>query len=631
VPERRRFSGRERAALYLAADGRCSWCGGELLPGWHADHEVPWSRGGPTDVVNGQALCPDCNLSKGDHVSSLRPWQERALRRFISSSQRDFLVEATPGAGKTTLALTAARTLLDEGQVARVIVVCPTSHLRRQWADAANALGIPLDPGFVNKNAGLSPDYLGAVVTYASMVTGSLIVRRLCSVPTLIVLDEVHHCSEEDRSAWGRAIGEAFADVGYRRLLLSGTPFREDGRPIPFVRYENGVAVADYRYLYPEALRDGVCRPVEFLAFDGEMQWREVSGRTITSLLSVANNEKDERRAFRSALLADGAWMPDVLAAADRHLTQVREEMPDAGGLVIANTREQARAYALLLQGITGQEATVVVSRDNGEDLDNGLDPSAEIKRFAAAPSRRWLVAVRMVSEGVDIPRLAVGVYATSTWTEMFFRQAIGRFIRVRGELEPAAAVFVPSVGTLLTLAARIADEIDLTLREESERSYDSDGTEQGELPLSEPLGSGAATEYGRIADGEAFDLAEIERARTFRQTRPEYRSVSETTLALILRDMGGRRPAGETSDPFDIEALRASPPTPAPISVEQQLRSLRNRVKRAVNRYCHRTQEEQGVVHGKLNRTCGDRVPTASIATLNKRLGLLREWGEEV
>ncbi len=621
----RHFSPSERAALYLAADGHCARCGAELKSGWHADHVAPYARGGATDVINGQALCPTCNLTKGVRVPpSLRSWQARALREYSQSTQENFLVEATPGAGKTTFALTVARRLLDEGAISRVIVVCPTAHLRSQWATAALALDIQLDSQFANENGALSPDYHGAAITYASLVPGALVVRRLCSARALVILDEVHHCGEEGRSAWGAGLRRAFDGLACRRLLLSGTPFRQTGDEIPFVRYENGVAVPDYRYDYPAALTDGVCRPVEFLAYDGEMQWREVSGTTVTSFLSAANDEKDERRAFRSALLPDGAWMPDVLAAADRHLSQVREEIPDAGGLVLARDKVSARAYAVLLRRITGQEPTVVVSRDNGEDDPDQPDPSTEIRAFSKDPSKRWIVAVKLVSEGVDIPRLAVGVYATNTWTEMFFRQAIGRFVRLRSEGE-SAAVFVPSVATLLKLAARIADETDVTLRDQSERKTDTgdDGEDSGQLPMTEPLTSGAATEHSRIVNGETVTPDEIAAAMPIKSARPEYRSISDSLFALVVRD--ARVAAG-------IMATAVEPTTvssPPPVAVEQKLRSLRYRVNLGVKRRARRLDEAHGTIHGTLNRLCGDRVPTASIKTLEKRLEILREWGE--
>ena len=65
------------------------------------------------------------------------------------------------------------------------------------------------------------------------------------------------------------------------------------------------------------------------------------------------------------------------------------------------------------------------------------------------------MVAVRMVSEGVDVPRLAVGVYATTTSTPLFFAQAVGRFVRARTRGE-TASVFLPSVPHLLSFASEM-------------------------------------------------------------------------------------------------------------------------------------------------------------------------------
>ena len=128
--------------------------------------------------------------------------------------------------------------------------------------------------------------------------------------------------------------------------------------------------------------------------------------------------------------------------------------MPDAGGLIIATDQQTARSYAKLIEQVTGEKAAVVLSDDQGA--------SARIATFAAS-EQRWLVAVRMVSEGVDIPRLAVGVYATSASTPLYFAQAIGRFVRARRAGE-TASVFLPSVPHLLGLASEMEAERDHVL-----------------------------------------------------------------------------------------------------------------------------------------------------------------------
>src|SRR3546814_15829502 len=144
-------------------------------------------------------------------------------------------------------------------------------------------------------------------------------------------------------------------------------------------------------------------------------------------------------QALRTALDPNGSWMPWVLEAADRRLSEVRRHVPDAGGLVIASDQDSARAYAKTLRAISGEAPTVVLSDEKAA--------SKKIAKFTDSPDR-WMVAVRMVSEGVDVPRLAVGVYATTTSTPLFFAPAIGRFVRARTRGE-TASVFLPSVPTL--------------------------------------------------------------------------------------------------------------------------------------------------------------------------------------
>ena len=201
-------------------------------------------------------------------------------------------------------------------------------------------------------------------------------------------------------------------------------------------------------------------RPVIFLAYSGEMRWRTRAGDEITATLGTPMTKDQIAQAWRTALDPAGEWVSRVLEAADKRLTEVRRGMPDAGGLVIAGDHDDARAYAALLRGLTGKRPVVVLSDDK--------TASKKISSFATSDDR-WMVAVRMVSEGVDIPRLAVGVYATSVSTALFFAQAVGRFVRARQRGE-TASVFLPSVPVLLSYAAELEAERDHVLRSPSPR-----------------------------------------------------------------------------------------------------------------------------------------------------------------
>lgn len=207
-------------------------------------------------------------ISWPSHVH-LRPWQRRALGRvmhkqFKRLAQRDSLVVATPGSGKTLLALSIAHTMLGEGFVERIVVVTPTNHLRFQWADAADTVGIHLDPHWSNADGVEANDFHGIAVTYSQVSFAAPLYRLQSKKPTLVVLDEIHHAGDELR--WGASMRQAFEAADYR-LALSGTPFRSDNNPIPFIPYEEGRSKADFEYSYGEALADGVCLPTRHLPF----------------------------------------------------------------------------------------------------------------------------------------------------------------------------------------------------------------------------------------------------------------------------------------------------------------------------------------------------------------------------
>ncbi len=337
-------------------------------------------------------------------VAKLRAWQEDALAQYLDADRKDFLVSATPGAGKTAFALRLASEAAARSDVVdRVTVVAPTEHLKTQWADAAHRAGIRLDPKFSNKHARESRPFHGVVVTYAQVAVRPSLHKALTeSKRTLVILDEVHHGG--DALSWGDAIREAFGGAE-RRLSLTGTPFRSDTAPIPFVGYlrdHRGVRVSqtDYAYGYGRALADGIVRPVIFLSYAGSMRWRTRQGDEMEATLGQDDTTDITAQAWRAALDPDGDWIPAVLAAADRRLSEVRREVPDAAGLVIATDQTMARAYARILTDITGHEPVVVLSDEKAS--------SERIGTFAEG-NQRWMVAVRMVSEGVDVPRLMVG------------------------------------------------------------------------------------------------------------------------------------------------------------------------------------------------------------------------------
>lgn len=206
-------------------------CGVELGAGWHADHVAPYSVGGKTDVINGQALCPKCNLRKGGKMEVIGPWpvglaprgwQEEARAKFESrvvlGPKDDFLCVATPGGGKTLFALMVMHDLLTSGVVDRCVVVCPTAHLKKQWIGAATSVGIHLD-NRPNSEGWETGDFHGAAMTYAQVARAALLHRKACvGKRTLVVLDETHHAGSKE--SWGTELKAAFSEA-WGRLLLT--------------------------------------------------------------------------------------------------------------------------------------------------------------------------------------------------------------------------------------------------------------------------------------------------------------------------------------------------------------------------------------------------------------------------
>lgn len=483
---KRFFNRAQRAALYIAADGKCQICGAPLSEGWHADHIEPYSLGGATSMANGQALCPACNLKKGLQTLELRTWQKEALQKYNTKNQKDFLVVACPGAGKTTFALTLARQLIDRGEINYVVVVVPSDALRTQWSDNVLVDLAPYKTGQPPRKRG----YDGIVTTYQAIANGeitlSLMEHELArpNTRTLVIFDEIHHAG--DTSQFGKKISRAFQSAN-RRLLLSGTPWRENGERIPYTDFDDeGMLKVDYSYTYGDAVRDGVCRGISFPVVNGEVEWsrdgEEFSKQVQPNMMLKGTDASDVSRALLEASAA-GGWMREVLTQAHRRLMSWRQSIPDAGGLIVAKDKNHALEIKKLLREVTGYSAQVVVS---GEDEGGSTnDAKAGIGRFRDS-QEPWIIAVKMIAEGVDIPRLMVGVYATNVTTNMFFTQVVGRFVRKRRGEDVAASMFVVPTAQMWALATGIEDELPAELTRELEEREEKRrrGTAPGVLPV---------------------------------------------------------------------------------------------------------------------------------------------------
>jgi superfamily II DNA or RNA helicase len=531
--------------------------------------------------------------------TSLRSWQRDALERLADWRAGPFLISAAPGAGKTRPALELARELLARRAVARVAVLCPTTPLTRQWAATAAALGVQLQPDA----SGPRPprDFDGVAVTYARVASDPDGWAKNVSADTLVVVDEAHHLGEE--LTWGMSFRRAFA-AAPRWLLLSGTPFRSDATPIPGVRYDGeGLAVPDVSYTYAQAVADGICRPVAFVAFDGSLSWRS-GDDVIESSFETVLSAREASRRYRTAIsteLPDG--LPRIVGEAHAKLRALRAEgHRDAGALAVAANAEHARRIAKLVGETSGHKPVVVLHTEAG----------AARKLQAFRDSREpWIVAVNMVSEGVDIPRLRVGVYASAAKTPLIFRQIVGRFVRTTpGHAPEPSWLYMPAERALRAHAAEIEDELRHALRrDEPQEEFE----EQRERRASEPSPS---AEFVPLS-------AEFAAQMTLFGPPQLAPSPVTPTPAPTSQESPGSPPPDAPESPDASESPDALDPPPlAAFERRALLRQERSRLVAELHRRDGRGHRD---INAWLNRSVGvQRVDAASIQQLERSIEAL-------
>lgn len=553
----RRFNIGQRIALYLNSGGRCVECGAELARGWHGDHRTPYSKGGKTIIENGQALCPVCNRRKGVSMAryfrgdrglvpqwtlTLRDYQRTCLRELITKmniGQRTLAVAATMGAGKTILSLRWLHALLERVVVRIGIVVVPTDNLRLQFCRDAKAIGlhayavtatpdkhnnpakrVSCIPGF---DGPLPPDAHLIVITYAQLASEAnvLALEAICSeAATAWVFDEVHHsgdgrASDDPALSWADGMSRAAKGAAYR-LLTTATPNRTDGRPIPFLTYIGGVPQFDFVYDYENGLGDGHLRVVEFILMDGMVKWWTFKDGELQSRLTDEIPREQLSKRLNTAINADHQWVSESLDIGTHliHDMRAQKRHRDAGGLVVAKNKKEADKIAALLVK-KGARGVVVVTYDDTE-------ASSKIDAFRDSDDE-WIVAVRMVSEGIDIKRLRVIVYATNVTTELLFLQILGRVLRIINGIRPQVAhVIIPPDPRIMKTVNTYRSIIMRALREpgtgpgggiqeqiwyersadgfENGRIYDSDSIDQYWIDKSAPYSDGNADVTALIA-----------------------------------------------------------------------------------------------------------------------------------
>lgn len=662
---RRRFNARERFALFLASDGRCANCGDALDASFHADHVVPFSKGGLTDVINGQALCAACNLKKGNKmiptIDGLRKWQADSFddyQRKIIQGQRSYFTVACPASGKTQSTLFQARWLLDEDLIDQIVVVVPNRTIKRSWKSTAwKKYGIALAQDYENSShaamrAEMVDGTQGVIATYSQVVSGvgPDIFRRITAARrTLVVFDEAHHMGES--RSWGDQCRYAFEQAAFF-TLLSGTPIRTDGQLIPFVRYQkkaDGVleCIADTNYSYGVAVNDdpSPVRRVVFTPYAGEVEWR-VDGREYRAVISPDTGERDLGSAMKAALDPRHDFLKQVIQDADEELMEIRAGIfPDAAGMIVARDYFHAQEVADLVRDVTGKRPLVVTSRGAEEDDE---DAAAAIDEFANNPrtSPRWIVSIKMVSEGTDIPRLCVGVYATNITTPTYFTQWVGRFTRqIEGYEQLVARLFVVAHPVIMEHADNITKLVMESIAKEASEGEEDDAVDGGgdggkvdNPPVFEVLNA----ESERL--GDRYDGGEwsLEEQRIAREWAAIGGGLSYAALLPIVRhELAKKNAGGQVGLPF-VESAQGEPEHPED-AVKSRVAALTKKKTGLIPRYmsalirhkCIEFDEYTEVVSRATKRlndlTDGMPIPGSTVAYLDRRMEIVDQWIRDV
>jgi superfamily II DNA or RNA helicase len=502
----------------------------------------------------------------------LRKWQKDNIDKFRAHNHpRDWMMVASVGAGKTFATLNQVEAILKRLDRGFIVIVAPSREIVKTWRDEAKTrFGIELKTKVEASTfaaAVTDEAFDGIVITYHLLLSKEIrdYISRILSArrPIVAVFDEIHHASVEN--IFGGSILECFANAKYR-IALSGTPFRHDGTKISFLSYDAlGKVIADTKYTYSQAIAEKICRPLKFETCAGRQKWLDERSICEADFDADLDDQGASRRLYTS-LSEDSDLVGELIRKADERLQKFRKATPDAGALLVAIDIKNAEMLARKVRQITGENVTIATSEDKHKDA------IATFKNSSAP----WIVAVRMVSEGVDIKRLRVLVYATNITRRLTFLQVVGRIVRTRqSEAYGHSYVFLPGDSRLVTHAKEIEADVAAGLRTQKEKGEHSCSVRQAYF---EPLG-GEGRPGVVIAGGEAFDAELLARAEKIMK---EVGSMSTPEKALKFHELMSRN-APVDSTQAAAEVYEDDRP------LEEQMRSMRASMNKDVRKMAER------------------------------------------
>ena len=487
------YRGNKRDGIMFANKGKCAWCDSLAT---EIDHIIPVFQGGETSERNSMPLCSECHDSKVEaEWGGLRNGQSEALLKMARFTRGPQLVYLHPGQGKTRFAIEAIR--MRKRIMPRGFYVVPTDQLRVDVVHSLRDAGHTAEI-YENQHGFTEPEQI-FVTTFANVNSKKDRIRAMCEqseTEILVILDEIHH-SGEDKS-WGSAVTEAFQAYTRQQIGMSGTPYRHDGRQIAlFEQLEPTFKWTLKReYAQPMPCIEMVSFPVVTCNISNKYDSND----------PVALNEWEKGMgAILSDFSSEDSYGPTACRLAIEKLDAARCSVADAGGLVNADSIFAAGSYASYLRA-HGQDVTVLTQETKHSD---------QVLNAYRNGNGRFLVAVCMVSEGVDIPRLEVLVHASAKKTQQSFTQMVGRVIRTRPGIEGRCTkAIIPDHPAYTELAEKweanytpeIIERIEL---EESANEASSEKTMKDTLFALETMG---AVQSSEIYGGDHQDLEDVQK-----------------------------------------------------------------------------------------------------------------------
>jgi len=419
----------------------------------------------------------------------LREWQKEALKKshnwLLELNNRNFLINAAPGSGKTIASCAIAQSLIELNKIDRVIVIAPRSEVVNQWAKDFELITKRYMAKVTASDGNISQLRLDICATWTA-ITGLLPeLKAVCRTSNvLIICDEHHHAAI--KAVWGQSADSAFIDAKYA-LILTGTPIRSDGEESIWMAYDENGKIdhpddGSYTLTYGQAVDLNYCRPVTFHRHEGNFnvvldnKELTISSQEPVTLTGNLKDSKELQKILDFSNLVNipqyenntenpsiDGYQASMMEYAIEKLDELRLEMPTAGGLIIAPSIEFAEYFAKLVKIIDGEPGVIVHSLTTNPDL--------KIDRYRKT-NARWLISVGMVSEGVDIKRLRLLVYLPRPRTELAFRQAVGRVVRTFGPNDNSRAyVIMPPLEIFDMYARTIENEMPPSAREKGQKT----------------------------------------------------------------------------------------------------------------------------------------------------------------